>query len=284
MTDTLKPEQIASYRNAGYLFPLDLFGEASVEHILSEIEQAKIEAEAAGLGDSFADLKRSRAHMTMPFVCEIASNAKLLDTVASILGPNLMLWGADFFIKKAHSDKIVSWHQDLTYWGLGETDNELTAWLALSDITIESGCMRFVPGSHKQVLQPHRDTFDDNNLLSRGQEISVKVDENDAVDIVLKPGQLSFHHGRLFHASGPNRSDQDRVGLALRYITPEVKQLVASRDYATMMRGVDRSQNWNHTAAPSRNFDPDDLKLRETVVSDMAETLSAKTNQQVKDS
>ena len=282
MIHALKTEQVEGYHDKGYLFPMDVFNAEEVTTALDELAQAQKDAEASGNGGQFSEYLRTRAHMTMPFVCGIAAHPGLLDRVASILGFNLMLWGADFFIKTANTDKIVSWHQDLTYWGLGETDEEVTAWVALSEVTVESGCMRFVPGSHKQQLLPHRDTFSDTNLLSRGQEIAVDVDENKAINVELKPGQVSFHHGRIFHASGPNRSDYDRVAVAFRYITPGVEQQTAERDYGMMMRGVDRGRNWNHLARPSRNFDAGDLKLREEVIADMAAALAKGADQTIK--
>lgn len=168
---------------------------------------------------------------------------------------------AELFIKEPQTPKIVSWHQDLTYWGLGETDEELTAWVALSDVNEESGCMRFVPGSHTQAIVPHRDTFDEHNLLSCGQEIAVEVDEKDCVNVELKPGQVSFHHGRMFHASGPNHSDNRRIGLAIRYVTPEVKQQFGPRDYAMMARGMDSGGNWIHLTPPSVNFDAGNISI-----------------------
>jgi ectoine hydroxylase-related dioxygenase (phytanoyl-CoA dioxygenase family) len=210
----------------------------------------------------------------LPFVYHVATAPQLLDRVESILGPDVLLWSAEFFIKGARTDKIVSWHQDLTYWGLGETDDEVTAWLALSEVNVESGCMRFVPGSHHQKLLPHRDTFDDNNLLSRGQEVAVEVDENQAVDVELHPGQLSLHHGRIFHSSGPNRSDQDRIGLAFRFLTPAVKQQVSERDYAMQVRGIDAQQNWIHVAPPTRSFAPSDLELYRRIGEDQREALA----------
>ena len=142
-----------------------------------------------------------------------------------------------------------------------ETDDEITAWLALSEVNVESGCMRFLPGSHRQPILPHRDTFAEGNLLSRGQEVAVDVDENEAVEVELRPGQVSLHHGRIFHASGPNRSAHDRVGLVFRFLTPDVKQLVAQRDYALPVRGSDDRGNWIHVQPPARNFDPADLEL-----------------------
>ena len=117
----------------------------------------------------------------------------------------------------------MTWHQDLTYWGLDDMD-EVTAWVALSPSTTESGCMRFVPGSHKRSLVEHVDTFADDNLLTRGQEIAVDVDESAAADVELRPGQASLHHGHLFHSSGPNTTPDRRIGAAIRYITPSMQQ------------------------------------------------------------
>ncbi len=141
--------------------------------------------------------------------------------------------------------------------------------------------MQFVAGSHQQRILPHRDTFDGANLSSRGQEVAVDVAEDDAVDVILDPGQVSFHHGRMFHSSGPNRSAQDRIGLVFRFITPEVKQLVAKRDYAMMVRGIDEGKNWIHVAPPIRLFAPADLKLHVQVKQDQSAALDADAEQEL---
>ena len=274
MKQSLTTEQIDAYRRDGYLFPLDVFASGHVDAIRAELEAARRSAADAGLEAEFPKLIRANAQYLMPFVYHVATAPQLLDRVESILGPDVLLWSAEFFIKAAHTDKIVSWHQDLTYWGLGETDDEVTAWLALSEVNVESGCMRFVPGSHHQKLLPHRDTFDDNNLLSRGQQVAVEVEEDQAVDVELHPGQLSLHHGRIFHASGPNQSDQDRIGLAFRFLTPAVKQQVSVRDYAMQVRGIDAQQNWIHVAPPTRNFASSDLELYRRIREDQREALA----------
>jgi chlorinating enzyme len=261
LTDT----QVADYRSDGYLFPLEVFNAPQVEMILAEFAQAQAFASAIGLESEWPRLIRANANYLMPFVYQVATAPRLLDPVESILGPDLLLWSAEFFIKGARSDKIVSWHQDLTYWGLGETDDEITAWVALSEVSVKSGCMRFLPGSHQQRIVPHRDTFDEANLLSRGQEVAVEVDEQQAVNVELHPGQMSLHHGRMFHASGPNSSAHDRIGLVFRFLTPSVRQLVAKRDYAMQVRGIDDQGNWIHVAPPTRNFAAADLELYERI-------------------
>ena len=133
----------------------------------------------------------------------------------------------------------MSWHQDSTYWGLEPADI-VTAWVALSDSTIENGAMRVIPGSHLQEQFPHRDTFAPDNLLSRGQEIMVDVDDRQAVTLELAAGEMSLHHVRLIHGSEPNPSGQRRIGFAIRYIPTYVRQVAGSHDTATLVRGVDR--------------------------------------------
>ena len=277
MPGSLDSDQVKRYREDGYLCSLDFLDETQLKFALGELEQADTQHQILKLKKDLAEYLRINAQILFPFVYQIAREPILLDMVESILGENILIYSAEFFIKQARTDKLVSWHQDLTYWGLGETDEELTAWVALSEVNTESGCMRFVPGSHKQGIQPHKDTYADNNLLSRGQEISVDVDESKTVNAELKPGQVSFHHGRLFHASGPNRSDHARIGLAIRYVTPAVRQLHGERDFAMMARGIDNTQNWVHLTPPTELFDATNLALYEGIRAEQTRVLMRET-------
>ncbi len=127
----------------------------------------------------------------------------------------------------------------------------------------ESECMRFVPGSHHESILPHKDTYSQNNLLLRGQEIAVEVDESQPVDVELNPGQVSFHHGRMFHASGPNVSNHRRIGFAIRYVTPNVTNQTVEREYGTLVKGSDNSKCWHHVPSPKENFDQDNMSIYE---------------------
>ena len=264
----------ARYREDGFLFPIQAVSAAEAADWRGRLEDVEREWLGADLPHPLNQYKRVNAHVVMPLVAEIACHRAILDCVEGILGENLMVWSAEFFIKEAETTQIVSWHQDLTYWGLGATDNQCTAWLALSPATAESGCMRFVAGSHKQAIVPHEDTFDENNLLSRGQEIAVEVDEDEATDIVLQPGQMSLHHGLTFHASGPNRSTDRRIGVAIRYINPDARQEVADRDFAMLARGVDTTGNFINLAKPDRLFAPRGLRLYDEIRAEQAKALA----------
>lgn len=162
---------------------------------------------------------------------------KILDAVETVLGPNLLVWDSGWFAKMPGDKKYVAWHQDGIYFGL-HPPNVVTAWVALTDSTPENGCLRVVPGSHGKNLI-HRETGAPDNALSRGQEIAVEVDESQAVDIVLQPGELSLHHVGIVHGSNPNTSDRPRIGLAIRYLTPDVVHHGPERQLALLVRGKD---------------------------------------------
>ena len=225
-----------TYRRDGFVFPIEVLSEAEAGSIRADLEAA--EAEVADDPERSALLRGSVNHL-LPSFDALVRNENLLAAAAQVLGPDLLVWSAGLFIKEARTPKVVTWHQDLTYWGLADVD-ETTGWVALSPATVASGCMRFVPGSHRRRIVPHVDTFAADNQLSRGQEIAVEVDEEDGVAVELHTGQASLHHGHLFHASGPNSTDDRRIGVAIRYIRPTMRQRTGERWMARLACGEDR--------------------------------------------
>ncbi len=170
----------------------------------------------------------------------------------------------------------MSWHQDATYWGLS-TDDVITAWVAFADAPVESGAMKFWPGSHLKKQLAHRDTFDKDNLLTRGQEIAVDVPAGEGVDVALKAGEMSLHHVLLAHGSGPNTTDDRRIGYAIRYIPPHVRQLKV-RDSATLVRGRDRHGHFDPEPAPRADLDAAALAAHHDAVERSAKALYAGTD------
>jgi hypothetical protein len=237
---------VARYERDGFFCPYDVITETEAAAILADLEAGERELADPERRAELSMLRSYPARL-LPSFDRLIRHPRLVDAVSQILGPDLLAWGSGLFIKEAASPSFVSWHQDLTYWGLDEV-NEVTAWVALSPSTVESGCMRFVPGSHRKRLVRHRDSFAKDNLLTRGQEIAVEVDEASAVDVVLRPGQASLHHGHLFHASGPNRSSVRRVGAAIRYVTPSMKQTSGAKLLVAHVSG--RDDYGNFTVAP----------------------------------
>lgn len=240
----------------GYAFPLDVLGPEQAQQLLDELEAA--EAELSGDEEKLA-LLAAYPDRLLPSFDELIRHRALTAPVSQVLGEDLMVWSAALFSKPARSPKIVSWHQDLTYWGLDDA-HELTAWFALSPATCESGCMKFIPGSHHQQLLAHQDTFATNNLLTRGQEVAVSVDESAAVPIVLDAGQASLHHGHLIHSSGPNRSDYRRVGVAIRYIRPSMRQQTGDSSLVALVSGDDHYRHFTIAEPPRGRLTDDDFE------------------------
>ncbi len=261
----LDPQMQQQYWDDGYLFPLPALSREEALRYRAEMEAIEAEWLDNGLPLPLNTYKRINAHVVMPMVAQIAMHPAILDVIEGILGSDIMIFSGEFFIKEPRTRQIVSMHQDLTYWGLGAIDGLVTAWIPLSPATPASGCMDFVRASHKNAILPHEDTFDANNLLSRGQEVKVDVPDDQKTTIEIHPGQMSLHHGLTIHGSGPNTSDDRRIACVIRYIRPDMKQQVGDRDYAMLARGEDRYGNFIHVPPPRTNFAPDAMALYDEI-------------------
>lgn len=236
---------MSNYARDGFVFPVPVMSSSEASQLRSELESAE------ALVDTDLDRKIlfGFANMVLPFVDEVTRRPEITDAVSEVLGVDLLVLGASFFVKEPHSAAFVSWHQDLTYWELSDV-SEVTAWLALTHATSENGCMQFVPGSHLNDVVDHRDTFAADNMLSRGQELAIDVTPDGAVDVELAAGEMSLHHGHMFHGSQPNTSDDRRIGLALRYIAPSMRQIGGHKTFATLVAGEDRFGHFQSFPAP----------------------------------
>jgi ectoine hydroxylase-related dioxygenase (phytanoyl-CoA dioxygenase family) len=236
-----------AYEAHGYVSPIEVLDEAEAASLLEDLESA----EAAVAADRRRlSMLRAYTSRLLPSFDALIRHPRLIEAVSPLIGPDLLVWGTSLFVKEAESASFVSWHQDLNYWGL-DGEDEVTAWVALTPATVENGCMRFIPGSHRIKAVDHVDTFARDNLLSRGQELAVKVDEAQAVDVVLRAGQASLHHGHLFHASGPNRTSGRRVGVAIRYISPSMRQTNAAKLLAAHVSGRDEHGHFDIAPPPA---------------------------------
>ena len=257
MSKRLDRGAVEQYRGEGYYFPVDVLDAGEVAD-----NRARLEAFEAAQGRPVHGPQRSKSHLLFKWVDELMRHPRILDPVEDLIGPDLLCWNTIFWIKEANSPSFVSWHQDVRYWGL-DTSELVTAWVALSPATEESGCMRVLPGSHLEPVLPHRDEFHDHNLLTRGQEIAVEVDESRAVSMALAPGQASLHNIGLAHASGPNRTGDRRIGLSMHYISTRTRQTAGGWDSAALVRGEDRYGHFHLAPAPKRDLDPATLAFHE---------------------
>lgn len=266
---------VRQYHATGYLAPVPALSGTEAATL-----RAKLEAFESGAGPLAGKL-RQKSHLLFTWLNDLIRHERILDAVEDVIGPDILCWGTSFFIKEARNPAFVSWHQDSTYWGL-EPPDIVTAWVALSDSTVENGAMRVIPGSHTMAQVPHHDTFRPENLLSRGQEIMVAVDEAAAVPLVLKAGEMSLHHVRLIHGSDPNPSDQRRIGFAIRYLPTYVRQTAGPRDWATLVRGVDRHGNFELEQRPDADMSAAAQAYHAAVVGGHAKILMRDTGREMR--
>ena len=250
----------AQYWDDGFLFPLPAVSPEKALGWRQRLEAVEREYLDGGLPLPLNTYKRVNALIVMPLAYEIGTEPGILDVVEDLLGPDILLYASEFFVKEPNTTHLVTMHQDLTYWGLGAIDGLVTAWIALSPATPASGCMDFVRHSHKNPILPHKDSDDPNNLLSRGQEIQVDVSPEDKTTIEIHPGQMSLHHGLTIHGSGPNTSNDRRIAAVIRYVRPDVVPDGDAKDYGMLVRGQIAGSRFIDYPPPASDFDPEALK------------------------
>jgi len=261
------------YQRDGYFFPIPVLSAAETATLRNQLEAHERDA-----GAPLSGHRRHKAHLLFPWLWDLIFHPVIVDAMEDLLGPNLLCWSSSFFIKEPHDPGFVSWHQDATYWGLSSPE-VATAWVALSPSTVAAGAMRVMPGSHREQVR-HRDTFDENNLLTRGQEVMVEVDPARAVDLVLAPGEMSLHHVLIVHGSEPNRSADRRIGFAIRYIPTRVRQVAGAQDSAVLVRGVDTFGHFAPEQRPAYDLAPAAVAHHQAVTAAQAQTLYRGTGKQ----
>ena len=245
----LSAKEVAQYQRDGYVCPVPVM---PAEKALALRKQ--LEAYEATQGGKLQAAQRSRAFLLFKWLDDLIRDPRVLEPIGQLIGPDILCWSTIFWIKDAGSKSFVSWHQDNTYWGLSSR-SVVTAWFAISDASVEAGCMSVLPGSHQGLPLEHEDTYHEDNMLTRGQAIK-EIDESRAVSVPLKAGEMSIHNYCLAHGSGPNLSDDRRIGVSMHFMPPQTKQVVANWDCAAVVRGEDRYGNFVPAPIPTRDFDP----------------------------
>ena len=257
----LTPAQIERYDADGYVH--DPRWGCRAGSVMSE-------PEALGVGEKIKEMELRLGkgvngfgpmHLTQKWWHDIVTNEQLLDAVEDLLGPNILVWASQFWCKEPGSSSFVAWHQDTNYWGL-RPDHLVTAWVAFSDVSEDTGPMEFVKRTYLVQLE-HEETYNKTNLLSRGQEIAWPEEpapQDVGVD-VLRPGEFSLHHIRLAHRSGPNNSPHRRLGMAIRYMPTWSRSVLREGIGVMLVRGVDEYGHFRLLPPPAEDSDenPGDL-------------------------
>jgi hypothetical protein len=234
----LTSERIADYEEWGFIHSIPVITPDEVQYFRDCIEKTWV---ALGGRVTRAD----GLHLYFRWAWELATHRRLLDCMEDLLGPNILLKHTRLFYKYGRSPAWVGWHQD----GVTErlTDGCAPAiWLGLTAATVENGCLRVIPRSHRIGILAHYSRRDPDSLTSSVTKIQeptkLVADENKLsvklarvpegldppFDVVMRPGEMSFHHPVLLHGSNPNLSSEPRIGLSATYTTPELHKSAAA--------------------------------------------------------
>jgi non-heme Fe2+,alpha-ketoglutarate-dependent halogenase len=228
---TLAPRQVKLYERDGFLFPIAVLSADEVLQYRAALEELETQ-----LGNILKPAEVVQPHLHFRWAYDLATHPEVLDVVEAIIGPNILVHTTSIFCKYPHDPAYVSWHQDGYYWRLS-APRLVSAWIALSDSHPENGCMRVLPGTHRQRLT-HYERRDDDNLLASGLTVAGNIDQTAAVDLVLRAGEMSLHHVNIVHGSEANRSTSKRIGFAIRYVAPDVSQALEHHP-VVLARGQD---------------------------------------------
>ena len=187
MFKLLSKTEVNRYHDEGFLFPVSIFNQREV----TSFRDSFYELENA-LGSKTKAQYRSATHLHFAWAYQLVTHPRILDAVEDIIGPNLIVHSTSIFYKKPGDGQFVSWHQDGYYWNLNEPAL-VTAWVALSDSTLENGCLRVVKGSHRRGIVRHNTgASTPKNILGSGLQVETEVDSDKVRNLLLKPEKCLF--------------------------------------------------------------------------------------------
>jgi ectoine hydroxylase-related dioxygenase (phytanoyl-CoA dioxygenase family) len=255
----LTPDEIAQYRQDGWVRPRFRLPEPQITRMREALDE--LIARNPGVrpeklvsahieGDNGEGVRGSKAFL------DLALDPQIIELVCGAIGDDIILWGCHVFCKPPGDGYETPWHQDGHYWPIRPLAT-CTVWVALEASDKGNGCLRVVPGSHREKkLWDH--LHEDRTDLTLQQRLAPGTfDQRAAVNIELQPGEMSLHDVYMIHGARPNTSHRRRTGVALRYMpsTSHFDRTLRPVDGKSgvpvdfgkrplwLVRGVDRSGN-----------------------------------------
>jgi len=223
----LSPAEIARFRDDGYLGgPYQLCTPEEMAAIRDRIDHEVFTTDppfAAAIPDYEVKRGSTRTqwrHLDQRLVYDLCAHPAVVERMASLYGPDLVLWRSLFFVKNPGAAESP-WHQDWKSWPMLQPQVNVTAWIAITEATLENSCMQMIPGSHKTPI-PHVGSVD-HVAPDFAHPDPASFDPSKAVAMELKPGEFFLLDERVLHYAAPNQSPKRRVGLAVRVTVPTVK-------------------------------------------------------------
>lgn len=254
----LSEKEVAQYERENFLAPLPALTGDEARYYRDCLERYEL---AQG-GAPLQPWQYRKLHVREAWAAELVRIPRVLDAVEDLIGPDILIFNATFFIKNPGTDQVTAWHQDATYFGMQPYEH-VTAWIALSDATVESGCMNFVVGSSRFGQLYHAPQTVVGSVNHGSQAIAEDFDDSRVASAPLNAGQFSFHHTMVIHSSEPNRSEDRRIGFGISYIPAHVRHVGSYRMGASHARGTDRFGHFEIEPDPREHESAENAKHHE---------------------
>lgn len=229
----LTSDQIAFFRENGYLAGIRLLDDEQIETLRAEV-MALVDPGHPGNSlfyefnsNESADPQKILFHALgawriMPGLHDILWHPGFTVPASQLLEGPVRFWHDQLFYKPAHHGGVVIWHQDYSYWTRTTPMAHLSCWIGLDDSTRENGCVNYVPGSHKWNLLPRADFANDMDAIL-GSLTNEQRQLFKPVPIEMKKGECSFHHPLMVHGSYENRTERSRRAVVLNVFRDGVR-------------------------------------------------------------
>jgi hypothetical protein len=215
------PDQVQFYRDQGHLKLGRIFNDQEMLALRQHVDEM-----IAALPEGKRPEEMDRPHFEDPWLFRYLTHPRVLDIIEDFIGPDIALWSSHFIAKPQGDGKAVPWHTDGAYWRkILRPMNVITLWLAVDPSSVENGCMKVIPGTHKQIaagLEQYETVDTKQNVFSTRIPKEL-IDEDKVVDLELQPGECHFHDAWTVHGSNPNFSDKRRCGYTMRYMPADVE-------------------------------------------------------------
>ncbi len=219
----ITPSQIDQFHTLGYFLTDVAFPSSDIQAMSAEFDrlhQLAIDTAIKSGDETAIKFARIRAFIgamhTQSNIAKAFVKAPIyVEACATFLGPDADLYYNQAVIKPPEKGLSFGWHQDSGY-KVTKPLQYITCWTAISDTTLENGCIWVLPKSHKLGLIPH---YRDH---AAGETKPVSLDETGAIPVPMKAGQVAIFSSLTLHKSGPNTSNTTRKGYVPQYHFPGV--------------------------------------------------------------
>ncbi len=249
MTTSGTRHAISTYHASGFAAPLIAMSAEEADRTLARLDAVDV------------DLPHPwyyKSYLLFTWMDRLVRRPAILDAVAPVTGPDIMVMSADIWTKPARDGRHISFHQDAGYWNLDPL-NIVTAWIALTPATPANGCMQFVPGTHRLGPVAHDERIGADNMLSHGQTVRIDTATRPVYDNELGPGAMSLHHALLVHGSGANTTNTPRTAICIRYLPGRIRWTSGPPVSAMLVRGRHEG-NLVLEQPPARDLSPEAVR------------------------